>query len=197
MTNTEQVARLRALASECAAPHGLTVQDITFAPAGKRRALTLVLDSDIADLPADDTTSPVAPVDLEAVAEVAREFGARLDESDVMGAQPYTLEVSSPGIGRRLERIEQFRRNVGRKVRLVWRQAAGDVPAGTTRSKDGTVEALGLLREVAPQQITLSPDPVRATKGAKPKVVPDVTVSFNDISHGAVEVDFSTDEEDI
>ena len=33
-----------------------------------------------------------------------------------MGEQPYTLEVSSPGVGRPLTEPRHFRRNVGRLV---------------------------------------------------------------------------------
>lgn len=196
MTNTEQAARLRTLADECAAGRGLAVHDLTFNPAGKRRSLIVVLDTDIAGLSEDDTTSPVEPVDLDVVAEVAREFSSRLDESGVMGESPYTLEVTSPGIGRKLESFEQFRRNVGRKVRLEWSQSSGDVPAGVTRTKDGTVSAVGRLIAASRQELVFTPDPVRSSPGAKPKPVPDIAVAFEDAAYGVVEVDFSGHEED-
>jgi ribosome maturation factor RimP len=39
---------------------------------------------------------------MDAVAAASQQVSAALDESDVMGAQPYVLEVSSPGVDRPL-----------------------------------------------------------------------------------------------
>ena len=39
-----------------------------------------------------------------------------LDDSDVMGEQPYTLEVTSPGVDRPLTLPRHWRRNTGRLV---------------------------------------------------------------------------------
>ena len=41
-----------------------------------------------------------------------------LDDSDVMGSQPYTLEVSTPGTDRVLTEPMHFRRTVGRLVEM-------------------------------------------------------------------------------
>ena len=41
-------------------------------------------------------------VTLDDVADATREVSRVLDDSDVMGEQPYTLEVTSPGIDRPL-----------------------------------------------------------------------------------------------
>lgn len=180
MTDDGRIALLRDLAQQAAAAHGLTVENVSLAPAGRRRALVIVVDTDISGLDPGDTTSAVASVDLDAVAEVTREVSATLDGSDIMGQTPYTLEVSSPGIGRPLERFEQFRRNVGRKLRLT--HVAGD---------DQKAEVIGRLISASPSELVITPDPVRSSPGAKPKAQPDVTVALADITRANVEVDFA------
>jgi ribosome maturation factor RimP len=42
-----------------------------------------------------------------------------LDETDVMGEHPYTLEVTSPGVDRPLTLPRHWRRNEGRLVKVV------------------------------------------------------------------------------
>ena len=46
---------------------------------------------------ADTVTEPTAPLTLDEVADATHLVSDALDASDVMGEQPYTLEVSSPG----------------------------------------------------------------------------------------------------
>ena len=188
MGDDGRIVLLEQVAQRSAAAHGLTVEHVSITPAGRRRAVVIVLDTDISGIDADDTTSAVDAVDLDAVADVTREISTALDESDIMGDQPYTLEVSSPGIGRPLERFEQFRRNVGRKLRVTY--TAGD--EGERR----TSEVVGRLVSVSPERLTLTPDPVRSSPGAKPKAQPDITLALADIARANVEVDFASHEED-
>ncbi len=103
----------------------LVLDDLSVTPAGRRRVVRVVVDRDLADLDAADTTSRVAPLTLDEVAEATRVVSERLDEGDLMGSQPYTLEVSSPGVDRSLRGHRRFRRNVGRLVAVVLE--SGDV----------------------------------------------------------------------
>ncbi len=98
---------------------GLVLDDLTVTPAGRRRIVRVVVDRDLADLDPTDTTSPVTPLTLDEVADATRLVSDILDEGDLMGTQPYTLEVSSPGVDRSLRGQRRFRRNVGRLVALV------------------------------------------------------------------------------
>ena len=68
---------------------GLDVEAVEITPAGKRRILRVAVDKD-------------GGVTLDDVAEATREVNRVLDESDVMGEQPYTLEVTSRGVDRPL-----------------------------------------------------------------------------------------------
>ncbi len=97
----------------------LVLDDLTVTPAGRRRVVRVVVDRDLSGLDAADTTSRIAPLSLDEVAEATRAVSDAFDDGDLMGAQPYTLEVSSPGVDRSLRGHRAFRRNVGRLVALV------------------------------------------------------------------------------
>ena len=57
-------------------------------------------------------------IDLETCALVSRELSRMLDADDPIVGR-YTLEVTSPGLDRSLRTPRDFRRVVGRKVRVV------------------------------------------------------------------------------
>jgi ribosome maturation factor RimP len=96
---------------------GLLVEDVAVTPAGKRRLVRIWIDRvlDPADGP---TTTPTEPLSLDEVADATRAVGEALDETDAMGEQPYTLEVTSPGVDRPLTQPRHYRRNVTRLVTL-------------------------------------------------------------------------------
>lgn len=54
-------------------------------------------------------------------AEISREVGDELDAQNAIN-EPYELEVSSPGIDKPLKLLRQYRKNVGRKYRVDYRQ---------------------------------------------------------------------------
>jgi ribosome maturation factor RimP len=107
---------------------GLDVEAVELTPAGKRRILRIAVDGD------DGVT-------LDDVADATQEVSRVLDESDVMGEQPYTLEVGSPGVDRPLTHPRHWRRNHDRLVdvrladgtRLTGRIAASDEATVTLR----------------------------------------------------------------
>jgi ribosome maturation factor RimP len=82
---------------------GLDLEGIELTPAGRRRVLRVAVDRD-------------GGITLDDVAEATKEVSRLLDESDVMGQQPYVLEVSSPGTDRPLTQPRHWRRNTGRLV---------------------------------------------------------------------------------
>ncbi len=83
--------------------HGYDLEDVVITPAGKRRMLRVVIDKD-------------GGVDLDDVASVASSASTHLDESNAMGATPYVLEVTSPGVDRPLSLPRHWRRSVDRLV---------------------------------------------------------------------------------
>ncbi len=71
-------------------------------------------------------------IDLDTCAVVSRELGRMLDADDPIAGR-YTLEVTSPGLGRPLRTPADFRRVVGRRVRVVLAQS----------QHEGTLEEVG------------------------------------------------------
>ena len=103
--STTQRDRLRELLEPVAAGAGVDLEDVSVSPAGKRRVLRIVVDAD-------------GGVDLDAVAAVSRKVSEALDASDVMGSQPYVLEVTTPGVDRPLTAERHWRRSAGRLVEV-------------------------------------------------------------------------------
>src|SRR5271166_5710148 len=90
------VDRVREIAERVAAASGLEVVEIEFLGGGKARMLRVFLDKPAAG------TDPLAGVTHEDCANFSREFGTILDVEDAMPGGSYTLEVSSPGLDRKL-----------------------------------------------------------------------------------------------
>ncbi|XKH54715.1 ribosome assembly cofactor RimP [Citricoccus nitrophenolicus] len=80
-----------------------------------------------------DHADGTAGLDLDEVAEVAQAISTALDAagSDLpeLGAEPYQLEVSSPGVDRPLTEPRHWRRNVGRLVSVEVLPDDGPSPA--------------------------------------------------------------------
>ena len=116
---------------------GLDVEAVEVTPAGKRRVLRVAVDKD-------------GGVTLDDVAEATREVSRVLDESDVMGEMPYTLEVTSRGVDRPLTLPRHWRRNQDRLVKATLADGSavtGRVLASTEESV--TLDVDGTQREVA------------------------------------------------
>ena len=104
---------------------GLDVEAVEVTPAGKRRVLRIAVDKD-------------GGVTLDDVAEATREVDRVLEASDVMGQQPYTLEVTSRGVDRPLTLPRHWRRNADRLVRVVL--ADGEAVTGRVLASDEDVD---------------------------------------------------------
>ena len=109
------VDRVRAIADRVAASSGLEVIEVEFLGGGKARMLRVFLDKPAAG------NDPMAGVTHEDCANFSREFGTILDVEDVVPGS-YTLEVSSPGLDRRLVKASDFTRFTGSRLKLMTRQ---------------------------------------------------------------------------
>ena len=58
------------------------------------------------------------------IAKLSREIGFILDTEDIMPG-PYTLNVSTPGANRPLSKIRQYRKHLGRNLRVHYRKQEG------------------------------------------------------------------------
>ncbi|GAA1122768.1 ribosome maturation factor RimP [Nocardiopsis composta] len=97
--------RLAAVLEPVLAEAGLELEAVEVVPAGKRRLLRVVVDSE-------------SGVDLDVVGEVSQQVSTALDASDAMGRAPYVLEVTSPGVDRPLRLPRHWRRSRGRLVAI-------------------------------------------------------------------------------
>ena len=124
-----ELDRVREIAERVAASSGLEIVEIEFLGGGKARMLRVFLDKPAAG------TDPLAGVTHEDCANFSREFGTILDVEDVMPGS-YTLEVSSPGLDRKLIKAADFTRFTGTRMKLTTRQ-----PVGNNRHFEGRLES--------------------------------------------------------
>ena len=130
--------QIRATADRVAASHGLDVVDLEFAGGGKHRSLRIFLEKDEAgraklrDLAAQQAESADPEIALpkgvpvealsgvthEDCAAFATDFGTVLDVEDLVPGTEYTLEVSSPGLERKLLKPSDYTRFTSFLVKL-------------------------------------------------------------------------------
>ncbi len=138
--------RLEQLAERCVTALGLDLEAVELSPpgsarSGRRRVLRIAVDAD-------------GGVPIESITQATRELSKELDAADVMGAQPYTLEVTSRGVDRPLALPRHWRRNIGRLV--VADLADGSRVKGRITAADETAADLtvdGALRRVPLEEV--------------------------------------------
>ncbi|MCW2762315.1 MAG: hypothetical protein JWR85_2516 [Marmoricola sp.] len=105
---------------------GLDLEAVDLTSVGKRRILRVAIDKD-------------GGVTMDDIADATREVSRVLDETNLMGQQPYTLEVSSPGVERPLTLPRHWRRNTGRLVKVTFREGEPVTGRITSSDDDGAV----------------------------------------------------------
>jgi ribosome maturation factor RimP len=115
--------RVRTIAERVAATSGLEVVEIELRGGGKGRMLRVFLDKP-------------AGITHEDCAQFSREFGTILDVEEVVPGGSYVLEVSSPGLDRKLTRAADYERFAGSNVKLMTRE-----PVNGNRHFEGRLES--------------------------------------------------------
>jgi ribosome maturation factor RimP len=118
-----EIDKVRAIAERVAASSGLETVEVELRGGGKARMLRIVIDK------------PTG-VTHEDCANLSREVGTILDVEDVIPGASYTLEVSSPGLDRKLSRPADFERFIGSLVKLTTHQ-----PVNGNRHFQGRLES--------------------------------------------------------
>jgi ribosome maturation factor RimP len=95
---------LAAVVEPLVAAAGADLEDVTVKSAGRRTLLQIFVDAD-------------GGIGLDEIADISTAISTKLDQIDLFGAAPYTLEVSSPGADRPLTAPKHWRRAAGRLVR--------------------------------------------------------------------------------
>jgi ribosome maturation factor RimP len=103
------VDRVREIAERVAASAGLEIVEVELRGGGKARMLRVFIDKP-------------GGVTHEDCANLSREVGTILDVEDVIPGASYLLEVSSPGLDRKLIRPADYERFTGSRVKLTTRQ---------------------------------------------------------------------------
>src|SRR5881296_3707768 len=118
-----EAERVREIAERVAASSGLEVVEVELRGGGKARMLRIVIDKP-------------AGVTHEDCANLSREVGTILDVEDAVPGGSYTLEVSSPGLDRKLVRPADYERFTGSRVKLTTRN-----PVKGNRHFEGRLES--------------------------------------------------------
>jgi len=103
MSNKEQVLAVITPAIESL---GFYIEDIAITSAGKRSMLTVIVDGDT-HLSLDQVT-----VATKAISEIVENLPS-------LGNNPFTLEVTSPGLDRPLTKPRHWRKNQDRLIKIV------------------------------------------------------------------------------
>jgi ribosome maturation factor RimP len=110
------IEHVRVLAARVAGSLGLEIFDVQFRREAGGMVLRVRVDRPGPSARAEDSVS------VDDCARVSRDLSAMLDVEDLV-PQAYTLEVSSPGLDRPLRSADDYRRFVGRRAKVVMRQA--------------------------------------------------------------------------
>jgi ribosome maturation factor RimP len=128
-----QLDTIRATADRIAASHSLDIVDLEFSGGAKFRTLRVFLEknsetrarlaeeaanSEDSELPKSVPTAILSFTTHEDCEVFTRDFGTVLDVEDLIPGAEYTLEVSSPGLERKLSKPADFIRFTGSLVKL-------------------------------------------------------------------------------
>ena len=105
----ETLAKIAEIAERAAAPEGIEIVDVELLGAGRGRVLRIFIDR----------PNGVSHADCEFISQ---QVGTILDVEDVIPGDSYTLEVSSPGLERKLSKPKDFERFVGQQARFILRE---------------------------------------------------------------------------
>ena len=109
------------IAERAGASEGIEVVDVEFLGGGRNRVLRIFIDRPPVAGQAAEPGTPqgVTHADCEFI---THQVGTVLDVEEIIPGGSYTMEVSSPGVERKLSKPREFERYLGQKVKVVLRQ---------------------------------------------------------------------------
>jgi ribosome maturation factor RimP len=126
------VQRVWQVAEPLVTDQGMEIVDIDYRREGRGHVLRFYLDRETCGITVDE------------LAKMSRRLGDLVEVHDLIPGH-YTLEVSSPGINRRLRQPSHFQRYIGKRVRV-----------RTVERRDGRRSFVGPLRAVRDQGIVIA-----------------------------------------
>jgi ribosome maturation factor RimP len=158
------IEKVREVVERVAHDQGLEVVEVEFRGGGKARMLRITIDKP-AGITHDDCSN------------VSNEVGTILDVEDTVPGASYTLEVSSPGLDRKLSKPADFERFTGSLVKV-----------STREPRDGNRHFEGRLERFADGVLTIDLNAVpkrgkaKKQKGPKsPEVERKVEIELADV----------------
>jgi ribosome maturation factor RimP len=129
MNRTGIVAKIEEIAERVAQPEGIEIVEVDLKGAGRHQVLRIVIDR-------VDKNGKLAGVTHGDCELISQQVGTILDAEDTIRGS-YSLEVSSPGVERKLLKWKDWERFVGEKAKVVLREplAAPAVPAASNPLK--------------------------------------------------------------
>lgn len=118
------VGKVREIAAQAGASEGIEIVGVEFLGGGRSRLLRIYIDRP------DGVTHAQCEF-------ISRQVGTVLDVEEVVPGGSYTLEVSSPGLERKLSRASEFERFAGNKAKVVLRE-----PVENQRRWEGTLRGI-------------------------------------------------------
>lgn len=107
------VEKIEAIAERVGASEGIEIVDVQLLGGGGSRVLRLFIDK----------PEGVSHGDCELMSQ---QVGTILDVEDIIPGGKYTLEVSSPGVERKLSRARDFERFTGQKIKVTLREPVAE-----------------------------------------------------------------------
>jgi ribosome maturation factor RimP len=117
------IERVREIAAQVGASSGVEVVEVDMRGSGGSRMLRVFIDKP-------------GGVTHEDCANVSRELSTVLDVEDAVPGGPYVLEVSSPGLDRKLSKAADFERFIGSRIKLTTR-----TPVNGNRHFEGRLQS--------------------------------------------------------
>lgn len=172
---------IRLMAERVAASYGMDVVDVEFQGNAKARTLRVFLEKTEAEraklidaaaaegavpLPKGVAVESLSGVTHEDCASFAQDFSNLLDVEDVVPGSEYTLEVSSPGLERKLATALEFKRFTGSLVKVK-----------TTEAIQGNKHWQGRLTKFEGDLLTLDLSAVKQ-KGKAKKAITEESIQI-------------------
>jgi ribosome maturation factor RimP len=151
-----EIDNVRDIAERVAASRELEVVEVELRGGGKARMLRIVIDK-------------LAGVTHEDCVTVSREVSTILDVEDTISGA-YTLEVSSPGLDRKLIRAADYERFTGSRIKLTTQQ-----PVNGNRHFEGRLESF------AHGTLTLDLNAARKKRRPEEGVAPKLEIDLKNV----------------
>ena len=136
--------------------------DIIFKPSKVSQKITILIDSD-------------EGITIQECTSISRRLAKQLEELEIF-SEAYILEVSSPGLDQPLSLLRQYRKNIGRNLKITLK--TGEVISGT-------------LNEANEEHLLLQlPMPKKKSKVPVDEASLIKEILLNDISKAMIEISF-------